>query len=39
MIDEEKWFINLLEKGNIGLVVLFIMLDEFMVKDFVKLGD
>ncbi len=39
MIDEEKWFTNLPEKGNTGSAALFIMLDEFMEKDLAKPGD
>ncbi len=39
MIDEEKWFTNLPEKGNTGSAALFIILDDFIQKDLAKPGD
>lgn len=30
MIDEEKWFTNLYEKGNVGAASLFLLLDDLM---------
>jgi 3-oxoacyl-[acyl-carrier-protein] synthase III len=38
MIDEEKWFTNLPEKGNTGSAALFIMLDEFIGKGMAQPG-
>ena len=39
MIDEEKWFTNLPDKGNTGAAALFVMLDEFAEKGLAKPGD
>ncbi|MGD2134387.1 MAG: 3-oxoacyl-[acyl-carrier-protein] synthase III C-terminal domain-containing protein [Maricaulaceae bacterium] len=39
MIDEEKWFTNLPEKGNTGSASLFVMLDEFVEKKLARPGD
>jgi 3-oxoacyl-[acyl-carrier-protein] synthase-3 len=39
MIDEEKWFTNLYDKGNTGSAAAFIMLDEFSRKEIAKPGE
>ena len=38
MIDEEKWFTNLYEKGNVGAASLFLLLDDLMRSDKVEPG-
>ncbi len=38
MIDEEKWFTNLYEKGNVGAASLFLLLDDLMRSGKAKAG-
>ena len=39
MIPEERWFTNLYTKGNVGCASIFIMLEELMCSDRLKVGD
>ncbi|NBC34678.1 MAG: 3-oxoacyl-ACP synthase [Alphaproteobacteria bacterium] len=38
MIDAEKWFTNLHEKGNTGAAAIFVMLEEFIARDLARPG-